>query len=153
MRGVLYRTDSEGNTLETPELKISAIRGNNIKVYANQDAKQAALEAGDIKPGDVVLSGGEQYGSGCNPIWDEAITVSFTNKIIDYTCPADGFIILDGYGTTNDKISINDIPLFFTNGANSRVSTSMIVNAGDKISSGNNVMSSTGFNLVFVPRR
>lgn len=155
MRGILFRTDEEGNVLEKPEVKVSAVRGNNIKVYANQEAKNAALENGDIKPGDVVLSGGEQYGSGCNPIWDEAINVPVAN-INNYVAPEDGIlipIIYSSSGIVTYYINNIQVGLAEVGGGFASVGTgSFIVNRGDKLTYTGTIRTDVS-KLTFVPRR
>lgn len=57
MRGVLYRTEADGETpLAKPELKVSATKHNRVAYYENEDVKNEAFEAGDLKEGMIVMT-------------------------------------------------------------------------------------------------
>lgn len=57
MRGVLYRTEADGETpLAKPELKVSATKHNRVAYYENEDVKNEAFENGDLKEGMIVMT-------------------------------------------------------------------------------------------------
>lgn len=133
MRGILYRTDEEGNVLDKPEIKISALKSSNIKVYENQEAKQAALANGDIKPGDVVLSGGDEA--------ENRFTYTCYNLSIigaPFTAPAAGIASLTYYKNTGQSttfsIKLNGVALATLSPPNTMSGTGLAMNKGDVLS-------------------
>ena len=96
MRGIYYRTEKNGTPLATPELRISATNNRTV-YYDNQNAKEAALQSGEIKEGSIVLTG---YADGESevvikqqPDWDNAEAITADQINVGYTAPADGMIV------------------------------------------------------------
>lgn len=57
MRGVLYRTESDGETpLAKPELKVSATKHNRVAYYKDELVKNEAFENGELKEGMIVMT-------------------------------------------------------------------------------------------------
>ena len=57
MRGVLYRTESDGETpLAKPELKVSATKHNRVAYYKDETVKNEAFENGELKEGMIVMT-------------------------------------------------------------------------------------------------
>lgn len=114
MRGVYYRTEKDGTPLATPELRISATNNRTV-YYDNQNAKEAALQSGEIKEGSIVLTG---YADGESevvikqePDWDNAETITAAQINAGYTAPADGMIVGAAYSNTatTSYATVNDV--------------------------------------------
>lgn len=57
MRGVLYRTEADGETpLAKPELKVSATKHNRVAYYKDETVKNEAFENGELKEGMIVMT-------------------------------------------------------------------------------------------------
>lgn len=57
MRGVLYRTEADGETpLEKPELKVSATKHNRVAYYKDETVKNEAFENGELKEGMIIMT-------------------------------------------------------------------------------------------------
>lgn len=114
MRGVYYRTEKDGTPLATPELRISATNNRTV-YYDNQNAKEAALQAGEIKEGSIVLTG---YADGESevvikqePDWENAEAITAAQLLTGYTCSENGMVVGSGWTTSTGTYSffINDI--------------------------------------------
>lgn len=112
MRGVYYRTEKDGTPLATPELRISATNNRTV-YYDNQNAKEAALQNGEIKEGSIVLTG---YADGESevlikqePDWENAVQITAAQLQTGYTVPDDGIICISGNPAANTRgyISVN----------------------------------------------
>lgn len=115
MRGVYYRTEKDGTPLATPELRISATNNRTV-YYDNQNAKEAALQSGEIKEGSIVLTG---YADGESevvikqqPDWENAVQITGAQLETGYVCPSDGMIV--GYSYVNNidgvyEITVNSV--------------------------------------------
>lgn len=104
MRGVYYRTEKDGSPLATPELRISATNNRTV-YYDNQNAKEAALQSGEIKEGSIVLTG---YADGESevvikqePDWENAVAITAASMSAGYVCPDDGIVLGWGYTDTS----------------------------------------------------
>lgn len=113
MRGVFYRTEKDGTSLATPELRISATNNRTV-YYDNQNAKEAALQNDEIKEGSIVLTG---YADGESevlikqqPDWDNAVTLTAAQIQAGYTAPDDGMIVGATYANvaTTSYATINN---------------------------------------------
>lgn len=115
MRGVYYRTEKDGTVLATPELRISATNNRTV-YYDDQTAKEAAMQAGEIKEGSIVLTG---YADGeaevlmkQNVDWDNKATITAATLASGYAAPADGIICISGTSPDNNVrgyVTINGI--------------------------------------------
>lgn len=115
MRGVYYRTEKDGTPLATPELRISATNNRTV-YYDNQNAKEAALQSGEIKEGSIVLTG---YADGESevvikqqPDWENAVQITGAQLETGYVCPSDGMIVGYSYVSTVDgiyEITVNSV--------------------------------------------
>lgn len=115
MRGVYYRTEKDGTPLATPELRISATNNRTV-YYDNQNAKEAALQSGEIKEGSIVLTG---YADGESevvikqqPDWENAVQITGAQLETGYVCPSDGMIV--GYSYVNNidgvyEVTVNSV--------------------------------------------
>lgn len=158
MRGVYYRTEKDGTPLATPELRISATNNRTV-YYDNQNAKEAALQNGEIKEGSIVLTG---YADGESevvikqqPDWENADAVTYQQVIAGYVAPADGWFVGDagtsGGAATANYLYVNGVTVSrlernsgYTKDANVQVQ----VNKGDVIRFENNVVSYASFSFV-----
>lgn len=115
MRGVYYRTEKDGTPLATPELRISATNNRTV-YYDNQNAKEAALQNGEIKEGSIVLTG---YADGESevvikqePDWENAVQITGAQLETGYVCPSDGMIVGYSYVSNIDgvyEITVNSV--------------------------------------------
>ena len=110
MRGVYYRTEKDGSPLATPELRISATNNRTV-YYDNQNAKESALQSGEIKEGSIVLTG---YADGESevvikqqPDWENVVQITGAQLETGYVCPSDGMIV--GYAYVNNVDGIYEV--------------------------------------------
>lgn len=98
MRGVYYRTEKDGTPLQTPELRISATNNRTV-YYDNAAARDAAMQAGEIKEGSIVLTGIEDEGGDyvtrnqITPDWQNAAAITSAQLLSGYTAPSNGMIV------------------------------------------------------------
>ena len=130
-RGVYFRTEKDGTPLATPELRISATNNRTV-YYEDQTAKDAAMQAGEIKEGSIVLTG---YADSEAEIlmkevldWDNAVT-SITISSFPYTAPADGVLFMQPQVT--DTGSANRRTVYVNNVAINEVVPSVPVSGTD----------------------
>ena len=158
MRGVYYRTEKDGTPLATPELRISATNNRTV-YYDNQNAKEAALQNGEIKEGSIVLTG---YADGESevvikqqPDWENADDVTYQQVIAGYVAPADGWFVGDagpssGTATAN-HLYVNGVVvsrLERNSGYTKDASVQVQVNKGDVIRFENNEVAYASFSFV-----
>ena len=110
MRGVYYRTEKDGSPLATPELRISATNNRTV-YYDNQNAKESALQSGEIKEGSIVLTG---YADGESevvikqqPDWENVVQITGAQLETGYVCPSDGMVV--GYAYVNNVDGIYEV--------------------------------------------
>ena len=147
MRGVYYRTEKDGSPLATPELRISATYNRTV-YYDNQNAKESALQSGEIKEGSIVLTG---YADGESevvikqqPDWENAEAITADQINVGYTAPADGMIV--GYLICDDNgyhnVTVNGVVISnayhnHDSGDHSFSSIDVVVKKGDVFKSTN----------------
>lgn len=115
MRGVYFRTEKDGTPLATPELRISATNNRTV-YYDDATAKNAAMQAGEIKEGSIVLTG---YADGESevvikqqPDWNNVVQITGAQLETGYVCPSDGMIV--GYAYVNNvdgtyEVTVNSV--------------------------------------------
>ena len=148
-RGVYFRTEKDGTPLATPELRISATNNRTV-YYDDATARDAAMQAGEIKEGSIVLTG---YADGeaeilmkQEPDWENAVTITAAQINAGYTVPADGMIV--GYLICSDTsvgyhtVTVNGVVIsnaYFSNTASdySFSSIDVTVKKGDVFKSTN----------------
>lgn len=145
MRGVYYRTEKDGTPLATPELRISATNNRTV-YYDNQNAKEAALQNGEIKEGSIVLTG---YADGESevvikqqPDWENAETLTVAQLQSGYVVPSDGYVclccLIDSSLNASVTITVNGVGIAVAWSANNNAAYSVgqaqcQVNKGDVI--------------------
>lgn len=110
MRGVYFRTEKNGTPLATPELRISATNNRTV-YYDDATARDAAMQAGEIKEGSIVLTG---YADGESeivikqqPDWENVVQITGAQLETGYVCPNDGMIV--GYSYVNNVNGVYEI--------------------------------------------
>lgn len=157
MRGVYYRTEKDGTPLATPELRISATNNRTV-YYDNQNAKEAALQNGEIKEGSIVLTG---YADGESEVlmkqeldWEYVQSFTAQQLFDGYMAPEDGVVYITGRrsGATASWITINHQKVGYYYGANSILIDCQVdsqINKGDVITSSN--LLDSDYSGIFVP--
>lgn len=159
MRGVYYRTEKDGTALATPELRISATNNRTV-YYDDQTAKEAAMQAGEIKEGSIVLTG---YADGeaevlmkQNVDWANKVSITEAQLAAGYAVPSDGIVIVAGRGGNNvgQWVTINGDHIgYYYNSNNTETqmnaSVQIQVNKGDVVATTNTM--TANFLGTFVP--
>lgn len=158
MRGVYFRTEKDGTPLATPELRISATNNRTV-YYDDATARDAAMQAGEIKEGSIVLTG---YADGeaevvikQQPDWDNAVQLTTAQINVGYIVPDDGLIVGNVRpGTVGDLyIKVNGITVGKAVESSSpsyvdRLNVQCIVNKGDVLTVTTNVNAQTVVSFV-----
>lgn len=157
MRGVYYRTEKDGTPLATPELRISATNNRTV-YYDNQNAKEAALQSGEIKEGSIVLTG---YADGESEVvikqeldWEHVQSFTAQQLFDEYTAPEDGVVYITGRcaAATASWITINHQKVgYYFGGSDSIVDCQVDsqINKGDVITSSN--LLTADYSGIFIP--
>lgn len=162
MRGVFYRTEKDGTPLATPELRISATKNRTV-YYDNAAARDAAMQAGEIKEGSIVLTGVDDEEGGdyvtrnqITPDWENAVAITASQLIAGYTCPSNGMIVgvawKDDTRNVNMFLKLNGVTIAaskYTNSDWAFANVQISVNGGDVLrETGATALTS---NISFVP--
>ena len=157
MRGIYYRTEKNGTALATPELRISATNNRTV-YYDNQNAKEAALQSGEIKEGSIVLTG---YADGESEVvikqeldWEHVQSFTAQQLFDEYTAPEDGVVYITGRCATSTAswITINHQKVGYYFGGSGSIVDCQVdsqVNKGDVITSSN--LLDADYSGIFVP--
>lgn len=157
MRGVYYRTEKDGTPLATPELRISATNNRTV-YYDNQNAKEAALQNGEIKEGSIVLTG---YADGESEVvikqeidWERVQSFTAQQLLDEYIAPENGVVYITGRCATATAswITINHQKVGYYFGGSGGIVDCQVdsqVNKGDVITSSN--LLTSDYSGIFVP--
>ena len=156
-RGVYFRTEKNGTPLATPELRISATNNRTV-YYDNQNAKEAALQSGEIKEGSIVLTG---YADGESEVvikqeldWERVQSFTAQQLFDEYTAPEDGVVYITGRcaAATASWITINHQKVGYYFGGSGSIIDCQVdsqINKGDVITSSN--LLTADYSGIFVP--
>lgn len=157
MRGVYFRTEKDGTPLATPELRISATNNRTV-YYDDATARDAAMQAGEIKEGSIVLTG---YADGESEVlmkqeidWERVQSFTAQQLLDEYTAPEDGVIYITGRCSTATPswITINHQKVGYYFGGSGGIIDCQVdsqVNKGDVITSSN--LLTADYSGIFVP--
>lgn len=160
MRGVYYRTEKDGTPLATPELRISATNNRTV-YYDNQNAKEAALQSGEIKEGSIVLTG---YADGESEVvikqeldWEHVQSFTAQQLFDEYIAPEDGVVYITGRcaAATASWITINHQKVgyyFGGSGGSGGIIDCQVdsqINKGDVVTSSN--LLTADYSGIFIP--
>lgn len=156
MRGVYFRTEKDGTPLATPELRISATNNRTV-YYDDATAKNAAMQAGEIKEGSIVLTG---YADGEEEVvikqqldWDNKETITAAQLLAGYTAPDDGIIVGILYSNINSSsfVIINNVNIaqsYYESGNISYANVQCQINKNDVLKATNISNGHTDFSFI-----